>query len=349
MKPERHRNIPIFIPHFGCGNECIFCDQRQITGNKSTVDEAFIIGEIESRLSGIKDGGGDVQIAFFGGSFTGIDRKTMILCLETAQKYIRNGVVSSIRISTRPDYISEEILDILACYGVKSIELGIQSLDDEVLRASKRGHKAEGSIAACRLIKSGKYKFSLTGQMMTGMYKSTREKDYETAEKMISLGIDSARIYPTIAIKGTELYSCYLSGRYTPMTVEEAVAAAVPIVRLLRGADMKILRVGLCSGDILNDPANSVGPYHPAFGELVESKIVLEDIIEQIDGAVSKGSDVKSVEIISPNRFISQVIGQKGINRRTLREKYNKITINFTVCGNNSDCGDGKTYFCRIN
>ena len=201
-KNKRHRNIPVFIPHLGCPHDCIFCNQRTISGSKK-FDRSSVVSVIESVLETISDGD-ETEIAFFGGSFTGIDRGDMIYLLDTAQKYVDDGRVESIRLSTRPDYIDNEILDILAHYSVKTIELGIQSLSDEVLRVCERGHSAECAINACKMVKEAN--FLLVGQMMVGLPSSTAEDERATAEEICRLGADGARIYPTVVLNSTALH-----------------------------------------------------------------------------------------------------------------------------------------------
>ena len=190
----KHINIPVFVPHIGCPHDCAFCDQKVITGHTSfDINEAR--REIENFLSGADILHDELEIAFFGGSFTGIGEPLMSDLLEMAESYVKTGAVSSIRLSTRPDYIDENILDTLKKYSVKTIELGIQSISDKVLLSSHRGHTAADSERACRLIK--KYGFDLVGQMMVGLPFSTEEDEIKTAEFISDMGAVASRIYPT--------------------------------------------------------------------------------------------------------------------------------------------------------
>ena len=193
---KSHRNIPIFVPHLGCPNMCVFCNQKKISGHEKA-DFSSVKDEIEKALETVP-ADCEVQIAFFGGSFTGIDREDMIYLLETAKEFIDRGRVDSIRLSTRPDYIDEEILDILLKYKVKTIELGIQSMDDGVLLKSGRGHTAKDTERACALINS--YGFELVGQMMTALPGSAPEKEIYTAKRICEMGAKGARIYPTVVV-----------------------------------------------------------------------------------------------------------------------------------------------------
>ena len=216
---KRHVNIPIFIPHLGCPNNCVFCNQRTISGHGDFKIED-VKNEIDEALSTL-DENTEREIAFFGGSFTGIDRNLMIELLELAESYVKSGLVSEIRLSTRPDYINDEILDILSRYSVKTIELGLQSMCDEVLFASKRGHNSKNALLACELIKARG--FSLIGQMMIGLPKSTANDEIRTAELICQSGADGARVYPTVVFADTELAEMMQKGEYLPLDTAEAV------------------------------------------------------------------------------------------------------------------------------
>ena len=284
---KKHYNIPIFITHSGCKNDCVFCNQKIITGQPESSGEQEIRETIEKFIdiiySRIDNNNSFVgtEIAFFGGSFTGLERAQMIKLLEIANEYIdKYKIIDGIRSSTRPDYISQEIIEILQKYNVKSIELGIQSMFDEVLTACKRGCTVEDTERACGIIKSAG--LNLTGQMMLGLPESSREKDIETALKLVDLGIDSARIYPTIVLQGTQLYNMYKRGEYEPLSLDEAVFRAKEVKKIFDLNNIDILRMGLCSSDNISGKS-CIGPYHPAFGELVESEIIYDRLVEDIE------------------------------------------------------------------
>ena len=253
---KKHRNIPIFVPHLGCPNTCVFCNQRKISGCEKA-DFSSVSNEIEEALSTIPDGT-DVQIAFFGGSFTGIDRSDMIYLLETAKKFIDGGRVESIRLSTRPDYIDEEILDILSRYGVKTVELGIQSMDDAVLSASGRGHTAAQTEHACSLITSRG--FELVGQMMTGLPSSTLEAELYTAKRICEMGATGARIYPTVVFKGTELHSMMERGEYESRELERVVDEGAAVLAVFIENGVSVIRVGLQSSELLTEGSETASP-----------------------------------------------------------------------------------------
>lgn len=316
---KKHANIPIFIPHEGCGNACVFCSQRKITGVDAG-SSRDIRPEIEKALSTINENDYETEIAFFGGSFTGIDRGLMISLLSTAYGFIESGRVSSIRISTRPDYIDEEILEILKKYSVKNIELGLQSMDDEVLSMSKRGHTAAVSKKACRMIVDNG--FALTGQMMVGLPGSTAEKEVMTANDICSLGAVSARIYPTVVFYGTELYNMAVSGRYTPITNEAAAQRCAEAYKVFLKNNVKVLRVGLQSSENLSDESQVyAGANHPAIGEMCESRIYFDKCVEKIELLTRKNHSCTSIlKIYCPYGEVSKVAGQKRINKKKIEE-----------------------------
>lgn len=258
-----------------------------------------------------------VEVAFFGGSFTGIDPELQNKYLQTVQPYIESGRVSSIRMSTRPDYIDEKILDNLKKYGVKDIELGAQSLDDEVLRFSERGHRAEDVERASKLIND--YGYNLGLQMMIGLPMDSKEKSIETAKKIVELGAKTTRIYPTLVIDHTSLASLYREGKYKPLSVEEAIDWTKDIYKIFINSSVKILRVGLHpSRDILSGKGFLAGPFHVSFMELVLTELWKEKL-SVIDCSVS--------EIYVNKQDINYVIGYNSSNRKILQEKNPKIKI----------------------
>lgn len=314
----RHINIPIFIPHMGCPNMCVFCNQRSISG-KMDFDISKVKNEIEQALSTAKNDD-FIEIAFFGGSFTGIDRNLMISLLSLAQEYINAGRASSIRLSTRPDYIDGEILDILSSYSVGTIELGLQSMDDEVLKISKRGHTSFCAENACKMIKARG--FSLIGQMMIGLPSSTVEKEIYTAKKICEMGADGARIYPTVVFYETELCEMMQSGVYSPLSNEEAVERTKEALKIFVENDVPCIRVGLQSGENLSDEALVAGgANHSAIGELSMSELYLDKICDYIDANISPKTPEKIV-IYCPKGDVSKVVGQKRKNIQKIYEKY---------------------------
>lgn len=320
---KQHANIPVFIPHLGCPNQCVFCNQRHISGVRS-FDANDVIPTIEQALKTIPVGT-EVEIAFFGGSFTGIDRGLMLDLLKIANNYLHKGLVHSIRCSTRPDYINEDILDTLKLYGVKTIELGLQSVSDSVLCACKRGHDFAHEREACRLIvKSG---FDLVGQMMIGLPGSTPESEMETAKFIIDSGAVGARIYPTVVFKDTELYNMTLDGRYIPLTAEEAVSRSIGPLRRFIDAGVEVIRIGLCSSENLSsEDTFYAGPNHPALGEIVISRVYYLLISELLEKHSCHG---RCVTVKGPRGSISKMVGQKKENKTRLVHEFGLSGVKF--------------------
>lgn len=327
---RRHINIPVFIPHEGCPNNCVFCNQHTITGAENASASRDIRPEIDACLATIDRKTSDCEIAFFGGSFTGIDRNDMIRLLSVAKEYLDAGLVESIRLSTRPDFISEEILDILEYYGVKNIELGIQSTDDKVLAASKRGHTAECTRNACRMIKERG--FSLTGQMMVGLPGATPESEVATAAEICQLGAESARIYPAVVFYDTELCSMAKSGSYVPLDNESAVERCAKVYKVFAENGVNLLRIGLQSGEGLSEDKVYAGASHSAIGEMVigayyfdllceKSRILLEN------GTVKKGDRIL-LTVFCACGEVSKVAGQKRVNKDKITEYFTKAGVN---------------------
>ncbi len=306
----KHYNIPVFIPELACPNRCIYCNQRHISGQLQAVKPEEIEQIIEQHLSTFIRPS-CVELAFFGGSFTGIDEKDMITYLKIVQPYIEKGEIKSIRISTRPDYINEKILDILKQYNVRDIELGAQSLNEEVLAFAKRGHTVKDVENASRLIKD--YGFSLGLQMMIGLPLDSVERSKATAKKILELGAESTRIYPTLVINNTDLADLYQAGQYKALSLEEAVEWTAEIYKIFSQTDITILRVGLHPSEaLIKGEQLLAGPFHVSFKELVLTKLWQEKL-EKIP------ADTK---IISVNpREINYAIGYNGVNRKILQEK----------------------------
>ncbi len=332
----KHANIPIFIPHQGCPHTCVFCDQRSISG-RNHFDITSVNSEIESILSSIDLNNTETEIAFFGGSFTGIDRHDMIFLLETAQKYIDLGYVSAIRLSTRPDYINDEILNILSRYRVKTIELGIQSLSDNVLQASKRGHTALCSVNACQKILSAGY--SLVGQIMVGLPCSYYFDERFTALRLCNLGIHAARIYPTVVLCDTELCQMTDQGLYKPLTLDDAVERSCDLLEIFAEHSIPVLRMGLCSSERLDRHSFYAGGYHPALGELIESRLYMRRICRLFAGQKADNRDGGDCIIFCSQGAISKVIGQKKCNIKQIENKFNvnnvKVVETDTIEGYN--------------
>lgn len=321
---KKHINIPIFIPHLGCPNNCVFCNQRSISGHQS-FDRSSVDTEIKNVLSTLT---GDAyrEIAFFGGSFTGIDRELMIYLLEVAKRYIDAGEVQGIRLSTRPDYISEEILDILKFYGVTAVELGIQSMSQTVLDASKRGHNTATTERACALVKQ--YGFELVGQMMIGLPGADVETEKYTARRICEMGADFARVYPTVVFYETELCDMARCGEYAPLSDDEAVIRTKEVLAVFDSFGVPCIRVGLCASENLSDDESVYGgANHSAIGELAMGELYYEKICRQLD----KMGDIRDAELIIYGGIgtTSKISGQNKRNKIRICKKYgvSKIKI----------------------
>lgn len=289
-------NISIFVPFNGCPQQCSFCNQKTITGVQKQPAADDVKAAVETAL---KRRGYEYEIAFFGGSFTAIEKEYMLTLLNAAYEYVKDGRVKGIRISTRPDAIDEEILEILKSKGVTSIELGAQSMDDEVLKANLRGHTAEDVETASKLIK--KYGFELGLQMMTGLYLDTNEKAIETANKLIALEPDTVRIYPTVVLKGTLLAELYENEVYKPQTVDDAAELCTMLLPMFENAGIKVIRLGLHSSEDIKK--NMVaGSFHPAFGEIVQSRFMLNKVLEYPPASYEISVNPKSVSKLKGNQ-----------------------------------------------
>ncbi|MBE6904053.1 MAG: radical SAM protein [Ruminococcaceae bacterium] len=309
-KNMTHRCLPIFIPHMACNNNCVFCNQKRIAGTVAPPT----VAEVKAMLKkGLCFAGGTTHIAFFGGSFTGIEKKQMIAYLKVAKQFVDMGDYCGIRVSTRPDYISEDILKILKRYNVTTIELGTQSLDNGVLAASKRGHTANDVYKAVELIRQ--YGFELVLQMMVGLPKDDEKKAMQTGRKIVKLAPDGVRIYPTVVIKDTELAEMYEKGEYTPLSLDEAVDISTKLLSLFEKNNIPVIRIGLHSDESLTDGDSIVaGPFHSSFGEMCHSRIYYKLICKSL-----KTKEYKDIIIRCALGEISKITGNRKANIKRLK------------------------------
>lgn len=310
----KHINIALFVVHKGCPHMCSFCNQRSISGSSEEITAVQVHSAARTAIQSLSESeasGG--EIAFFGGSFTMVEREYMLSLLEAAYEYVEKGIFKGIRISTRPDGISPEICEILKKYGVTAVELGAQSLDDRVLALNGRGHTALQVEQACKILAD--YGFETGLQMMTGLYGSRDEDSIETAEKIIALSPATVRIYPTVVIKGTRLHELMLSGEFVPKGIPETVELCAKLIPMFENAGIKVIRVGLHSGGGVEE-SYAGGAYHPALRELCEGRIYYNRALGELE-ALGKGRYILCVE----PREISKMTGQKKENLLRLREK----------------------------
>ena len=313
--------IPIFVPHLGCPNDCVFCNQKSISGESKQVTKEDVKKIIEEHLKYVKEDS-KIEVAFFGGSFTGIEEAKQEELLSAAYEYIKQKKIDSIRISTRPDYINKKILKRLKKYKVKTIELGVQSANDYILKKAGRGHTFKDVIKASKLIRW--YGFDLGHQMMVGLPESTAVDEINTAKQLIKLKPKMVRIYPVLVIKNTKLEKDYRDGKYKPLTVTQAVEICKELVKLFAKKNIEVIRIGLQPTDTITNPESEKsevvsGPFHPAFRQLVESGMWYDVIVEKIKQLNTK---VKEVVVTVNPADVNNVIGQRRDNIKNLREIY---------------------------
>lgn len=308
----KHANIAFFVPHNGCPNQCSFCNQCSITGQSEQPTARQVSDTLyeASRRMGVR--ARDAEIAFFGGSFTAIDPAVRRELLDAAAPFVQDGAFRGIRISTRPDAISPEILEVLKEAGVRAIELGAQSMNDRVLSCNRRGHTASDVRAAAASIQ--RFGFSLGLQMMTGLYGSSDHEDWETAREFAALKPDTVRIYPTVVMKGTPLGALYKGGEYEPPSLENTVELCAGLLRFFEERHIPVIRLGLHDSPQLRRDALA-GAIHPALRELCESKRYWELIITELkQKSIPCG---KITVLVSPGE-ISKAVGQKRSNTEAL-------------------------------
>ena len=317
---KRHYNIPIFIPELACPFQCVYCDQRKITGQDNVLSDDEIISNIESHLSSFKSEDREVQLAFFGGTFTGLDMAEQEHYLQLIQPFIQEQSIQGIRISTRPDYINQENLDLLKAYGVTHIELGAQSLVDEVLQASYRGHTVADVQQASALIRQEGFVLGL--QMMIGLPEDTPEKSMQTAQRIVNFSTQETRIYPTVVIRGTNLAKLWQQGKYKALDTELAIAQSAKLFRFFEENKVKVLRVGLYPSEELSVQGEAIaGPEMPHFKEKVLSYIWSDILKEQFDFS-QKGKRIKIA--VSPKEY-NFAVGYAGSNRKYLEHYFTKV------------------------
>jgi len=315
----RHFTIPIFVPELGCPFQCIFCNQRKITdGNKiPNADETRSL--IDEYLALYPRGQHHIEIGFFGGNFTGLPLDEQESYLQVAYSFLESGKVQGIRLSTRPDYISEQGLHPLKNYGVTTIELGAQSMDDEVLMQSSRGHTAGDVEMASQMIVA--YGFRLGLQMMVGLPGDTMEKSLFTVRRIIELGASETRIYPVLVIKGTKLAEWYEQGKYKPLSLEEAVQWVKQLLPLFEEAGVDVTRVGLHGATrLLHGKELLAGPCHDSFRELAMTEVWWD----RLKGLGHRAKGIEVVIAVHPSQY-NFAIGYYGKNRKRLLKHFREV------------------------
>lgn len=313
----KHRTIPIFVPELACPNQCIYCNQRIISGQLQLPTNSEIIETIERNLSTFDDDA-FVEIGFFGGNFTGIEFEEQQRLFSLISPYREKGIVKEVRLSTRPDYINSEVIDFLIKNNVTTIELGVQSLDEEVLDVVQRGYTPQQVYDAAKLICSAGIKLGM--QMMVGLPKDTPEKALYTAQKIVECGAENTRIYPTLVIQHTKLADWYKNKIYTPLSLEEAVQWVKPILYHFEINNVTVLRVGLHPTEGFISGTDYVeGPFHVAFKELVQTEIWYDMFSEAL---FDSNTDTIIIEV--PTKQINAAVGHYAKNKNMLMQKYRK-------------------------
>lgn len=314
--------LPIFIPHAGCPHQCVFCNQKTISGQKTAALEGA--KEQINKWLNILNPSIKHEAAFYGGSFTGLDLKLQESLLSLTDALYEEGVVKAVRLSTRPDYIDEARLSFLARHHVETIELGVQSLDDGVLAMAERGHTAESVYKASELIKAHGFRLGL--QLMVGMPGQDFSSIRSTVEQVLAIKPDIARIYPLLVIKNTPLESLYKNGAFVPLTIEEAVEQAAYMYGKLTNCGINVIRIGLQADEELCEPGNIVaGPFHPSMGELVKARVLRDEVAARIGELVEQGA--KRIVIAFSPRMESKLRGQKNCNFLYLQKKYKDVYL----------------------
>ncbi len=311
----RESIIPVFVPHLGCPNDCVFCNQRRISGSVTPATPQDVVEAIE-RAKTLTGPETRRQLAFYGGSFTAIPVSEQEALLDAAGPYLESGDIVSLRLSTRPDAIDAATLKRLKAYGVETIELGAQSMSERVLALSGRGHTAQDVEDASAQVKAAGFKLIL--QMMTGLPGADDESDVESARRIAALKPDGVRVYPTVIVRDTALFDIWKAGRYKEHTVEDAVRVCAKILPIFEEAHIPVIRLGLNPTEDLSGGDAVGGAYHPALGELVKSRIMREKAEALLEGALP-GSE--AVLRVNP-RLMSQLVGQHGANRAYLTERF---------------------------
>lgn len=313
-----HSNVAIFVPHLGCPHNCSFCNQRTISGAQTVPTPQEVSATASGALAQLGDKAAEAEIAFFGGSFTAVEPELMESLLAAAAPFVGKGMFKGIRLSTRPDAIDDFKLDILARYGVTSVELGAQSMDDRVLKMNGRGHTADDVRAASRLIKERGFELGL--QMMTGLYGDTPDGARRTAREIAGLAPATVRIYPTIVLRGTELERLRKEGIYKPETLDEAVELCAGLLRFFEGRKIKVIRLGLHASDGIAEEYTG-GPWHPAFRELCEGENYRRSAEEAIrKEKARRGDNFRAAELYVAPRCVSKLAGQHRVNILTLEK-----------------------------
>ncbi len=327
--------IPVFIPHSGCPHQCAFCNQSIITNQKVKVPtlpglpDKAAIHQIVTEYLQYKGLRKYVELAFFGGNFLGLPHKTIIQLLDHVQPYIHAKKIDGIRFSTRPDTISQQTLDLIRPYKISTVELGVQSMNDEVLLKSRRGHTCMDIIKAINLLKE--YPCKIGVQVMVGLPGDHEKSLLESTKKVAQFAPDFARIYPLMVLKGSLLEQWYTQGRYQPLSLEESIGLVKGMVQIFKAAKVNIIRMGLQASDMMEDESMVLaGPWHPAFGHLVYSELFFDSVCNKIDQSLDLLQSERLDLVVHP-RSEPRLRGNKNINLKRFELRYPSLKFSIRV------------------
>lgn len=311
--------IPVFIMNSGCPHRCIFCNQNITAGNyPQKITKDYFDAEINSYLTWNKNKSRKIEIAFYGGSFTGVDPSYQEDLLSWAYSFIRKGIVSSLRISTRPDYISDDKLQLLKKYNVTIIEIGAQSFVDNVLLSAQRGHNTDSIVNALTILKNNGFRTGL--HLMIGLPEDTKGGFIFSLDKTIELKPDTVRIHPVVVLKGTTLARIFHEGKYKPLELSEAVELCRIAWEKLSAAGIRIIRMGLhLTPEMIKDGSVLAGPIHPALGNLVLSSVFYNNTIKLLEKVAP---DTEKLSFAVSNRDVSNFRGLNNANISAIKTLY---------------------------
>jgi histone acetyltransferase (RNA polymerase elongator complex component) len=319
LKKDTPFIIPIFLPHLGCPHQCAFCNQTSITGvTPDMISPETLCLMINEFLEYKKTPLRCVQVSFYGGNFLGLKKDYIKILLDETTKFVKNKTVDSIRFSTRPDTITNKQLDLIRDYPVSTIEIGVQSMDNQVLAMSERGHTALDTEKAAALLKERNYNVGM--QMMVGLPGDDETKSLVTAQKIAWLSPDFVRIYPTVVLAHSRLARWYRNGDYTPWSLSRCVSLVKKLYLFFKSKNIPVIRMGLqATEDLEKDATILAGPYHPAFGHMVHSEIFMDMAVSLLE--TERGSYDKIIIKVHP-RSISKMRGLKNKNVERLKKKF---------------------------
>lgn len=321
--------IPVFIPHSGCPHQCSFCNQSIITSQKNPFPDSNAIEAVIQQYLAYKGKRSRVELAFFGGNFLGLSSRNIVWLLEQVSPYIENQTIHGIRCSTRPDTITEKRLDLVQPYGVSMVELGIQSMDDRVLKKSNRGHTSADSVQAVALLKDRQ--IQVGAQVMAGLPGDTRSTLLQSTRQVAGLGPDVARIYPLMVLAGSPLAHGYKKGNYTPLSLDHGIQLAKEMYQIFEKANVTVIRMGLQASEMMEDQTQVLaGPWHPAFGHLVLSALFYDQVCEKIEASGMAVRKNRIILVVHP-RSESRLRGNKNENLEKLGQQYPGILFSVKI------------------